>query len=124
MTRSTFASRHASAAWTSLSALLAAIAFFVAVPALAHASGGSGREDGAWTSTWGMSPQTSGAPLSIAGQTLRQVAHVSIGGERVRVRFSNVFGATSLEISEAHVAISSGGSGVTWVSSSATTSRL
>ena len=110
MTRSTFALRRSSAAWTRLSALLAAIAFFVAAPALAHASGGSGREDGAWTSTWGMSPQTSGAPLSISGQTLRQVAHVSIGGERVRVRFSNVFGATSLEISEARVAISSGGS--------------
>jgi lysophospholipase L1-like esterase len=57
-----------------------------------------------------MSPQTSGAPLAIDGQTIRQVAHVSIGGERVRVRFSNVFGATSLDISEARVAISSGGS--------------
>jgi len=110
MTRSTFALCHASAARNRLSALLAAIVFFVAAPALAHARGGSGREDGAWTSTWGMSPQTSGAPLSISGQTLRQVAHVSIGGKRVRVRFSNLFGAASLEISEARVAISSGGS--------------
>jgi len=110
MTRSTFAGRRASAAWTRPAALLAAIAFFVAGPALARASGGSGRQDGRWTSTWGMSPQTTGAPLSIDGQTIRQVAHVSIGGERVRVRFSNVFGATSLDISEARVAISSGGS--------------
>jgi lysophospholipase L1-like esterase len=110
MTRSTLAGRHASAAWTRLTALLATIAFVVAAPALARAGGGSGRQDGAWTSTWGMSPQTSGAPLSIDGQTIRQVAHVSIGGERVRVRFSNSFGTTSLDIFEARVAISSGGS--------------
>jgi lysophospholipase L1-like esterase len=50
--------------------------------------------------------------LAIDGQTLRQVAHVSLGGERIRVRFSNAFGATPLGISEARVAISLGGSAI------------
>jgi lysophospholipase L1-like esterase len=35
---------------------------------------------------------------------------VSLGGRTVRVRFSNAFGATSLPITEAHVALSAGGS--------------
>jgi lysophospholipase L1-like esterase len=88
-------------------ALLAACTF--GIPSLASATEGHG---GPWTGTWGASPQVPGAPLAISGQTLRQVAHVSLGGEGVRVRLSNAFGTTSLPITEARVAISSGGSAI------------
>jgi lysophospholipase L1-like esterase len=94
-----------------MAALLAALTFAVFAPSMAGASGRSERE-GTWTSTWGASPQTTTAPLALSGQTLRQVAHVSLGGERVRIRFSNAYGATPLEISEARVALSAGGSAI------------
>lgn len=42
-----------------------------------------------------------------ANQTLRQIAHVSLGGERVRVRLSNAFGRTPLAIGAAHLALQS-----------------
>ncbi|MEI6224895.1 MAG: SGNH/GDSL hydrolase family protein [Deltaproteobacteria bacterium] len=83
-----------------------AAATLLALPSLALAH--SDREN--WVATWGASPQVPGAPLAISGQTLRQVAHVSLGGRTIRVRFSNAFGTTGLPISEAHVAISAGGS--------------
>jgi lysophospholipase L1-like esterase len=38
-------------------------------------------------------------------QTLRQIAHVSLGGSRVRVVLSNVFGTAPLRIGAAHVAL-------------------
>ena len=36
--------------------------------------------------------------------TLRQIVRVSVGGTRIRVRFSNAFGKTALVITSAHVA--------------------
>ena len=62
-----------------------------------------------WLGTWASSPQLADAkslPLApgFADCTLRQVVHVSVGGTRIRVRFSNAFGATALTIVSAHVA--------------------
>ena len=45
----------------------------------------------------------------LAGSTLRQVIHLSVGGPTVRVRFSNAFGTSPLAITSAHVARSRGG---------------
>ncbi len=69
-------------------------------------------DDSQWISTWGASPQTTATPLAVNGQTIRQIAHVSLGGDLVRVRLSNAFGATGLPISEAHLAVSAGGSSI------------
>jgi lysophospholipase L1-like esterase len=89
-------------AWTA--ALLAAL--LVAAPLAAAA------DQGPWTSTWGASPQVPAAPLAVEGQTLRQVAHVSLGGAGLRVRLSNAFGATALDVTAARVAVSAGGSAI------------
>jgi lysophospholipase L1-like esterase len=43
--------------------------------------------------------------LTFTNRTLRQVVHTSIGGDRVRVVFSNAFGNAPLTIGAAHVAI-------------------
>jgi len=43
-------------------------------------------------------------PLTVSNQTLRQIVHTSIGGERVRVVLSNVFGTAPLEIGAAAIA--------------------
>jgi lysophospholipase L1-like esterase len=68
-----------------------------------------------WVATWGASSQkTEEANLppapGFADTTLRQVAHVTIGGRTLRVRFANSFGRTALSLVSAHVARSSGGS--------------
>ena len=44
-------------------------------------------------------------PLNFRNQTLRDIVHVSLGGDRVRVLLSNVFGTMPLEIGAAHVAL-------------------
>lgn len=82
------------------------------------ASGREGRADGAhWVGTWAASPQrTEEANLppapGFSDTTLRQIAHVSLGGRTLRVRFSNAFGATALTLVSAHVARAAGGSAI------------
>ncbi|WP_329687249.1 SGNH/GDSL hydrolase family protein [Longimicrobium sp.] len=73
------------------------------------ASGGSVAAPALWVGTWATSPQLTEpnnlppAP-GLAGNTLRQVVRVSIGGERLRVRFTNAFGNGPLTIAAAHIA--------------------
>jgi lysophospholipase L1-like esterase len=53
-------------------------------------------------------PQVPPAPepvLNFKNQTLRQIVHISIGGERFRVVFSNAFGTAPLTIGAAHIAV-------------------
>jgi lysophospholipase L1-like esterase len=62
-----------------------------------------------WVGTWASSPQLAAATdmpqgIAFADVTLRQLVHVSVGGSRLRVRFSNAFGTTPLAISTAHIA--------------------
>lgn len=68
-----------------------------------------------WVGTWASSPQLvdkGSAPPEpgFTNSTLRQIVHVSVGGEQIRVRFSNAFGTSPLTITSAHVAVSAGGS--------------
>ena len=74
-------------------------------------------ESAQWVGTWASAPQrgdAGNAPPApgFADSTLRQIVHVSVGGQRLRVRFSNGFGAEVLHISSAHVALSAGGSAI------------
>lgn len=59
-----------------------------------------------WVGSWATVPTT--VPAGTAGtfedQTLREIVHLSIGGDTVRIRLSNEFGGTPLVIGEAHVA--------------------
>jgi lysophospholipase L1-like esterase len=48
----------------------------------------------------------------LTGSTLRQVIHVSVGGPRIRLSFSNAYGGTPLLITSAHIARSLGGSAI------------
>src|SRR5688572_826733 len=49
-------------------------------------------------------------PPQLSNQTVRHVVHLSLGGEALRVRVSNLFGSTALTIDAASVARSQGGS--------------
>jgi lysophospholipase L1-like esterase len=47
-------------------------------------------------------------PAPLANSTLRQFVHVTLGGERLRVRLSNAFGTNSVTLNAAHVALAAG----------------
>jgi GDSL-like Lipase/Acylhydrolase len=73
------------------------------------------KKAGNWVGTWASSPQLASSadelpPPGFAYSTLRQIVHVSIGGTKLRVRFSNAFGETALTITSARVAKAAGGS--------------
>lgn len=65
-----------------------------------------------WVATWGaaMVATQPDSTLDLSGQTLREIVHISVGGEQSRVWFSNRFGTEPLLIGSAHVALSAGGS--------------
>ena len=66
-----------------------------------------------WVGTWATSqqivePANMPPAPGLSSSTLRQVVHVSLGGRRVRVRFSNVFGDAPLTLVAATIAPSLG----------------
>jgi lysophospholipase L1-like esterase len=70
---------------------------------------------GHWVSAWSTAVH---APLAFPGlppspvfenQTIRMVVRPTIGGERVRIRLSNAFGANAVSIGAAHVALAAQG---------------
>jgi lysophospholipase L1-like esterase len=73
-----------------------------------------------WADTWVAMPQLTEpgnlppAPFTtqtgvLLDATVRQTLHVTVGGSRVRVRFSNAFSDTALVITAAHLALPAGG---------------
>jgi lysophospholipase L1-like esterase len=71
----------------------------------------------AWVGTWGTAPQLvepANLPPApgLAGNTLRQIVRVSVGGNQLRVRFSNAYGATPVTLNSVHIAGSAGGSAI------------
>jgi lysophospholipase L1-like esterase len=89
--------------------------FLVLVPAASDSA--TPRNTARWVGTWASAPQPENPRDALpaprfADTTLRQTLRVSLGGERIRVRFSNAFGTTSLKIDSAHVALSTGPGGI------------
>jgi lysophospholipase L1-like esterase len=79
-----------------------------------YAESGSSR---IWVGTWSTAPQLvepGNMPPSpgLNDNTLRQVVRVSIGGDSLRVRFSNEFSTGTVTMKAVHVAISTGGSSI------------
>lgn len=68
-----------------------------------------------WVGTWAASPMPAIEGFSVhpfGGTTLREIVHVSNGGQQVRVRFTNEFGSDPLTINDGHVALSAGGAAI------------
>lgn len=103
-------------------AALFALANLHAGPAAFASDGHEDRHDGDqhWVGTWGASPQSGvepvfgppPTPVQFSNQTIRMIARISKGGDRVRVRLDNTFGTDSLVIGAAHVAKHSSGSNI------------
>jgi lysophospholipase L1-like esterase len=75
---------------------------------------------GHWVCTWACAPQPTdpadlppspftGEAGALADATLRQTVHVSLGGERIRLRLSNAFGRAALTVTTVSVALPAGG---------------
>jgi lysophospholipase L1-like esterase len=80
------------------------------LPAIAQ-----GWNTGQWVGTWGTAPARPPLPAAIQtfnDQTLRLIVHTSIGGNQLRIRISNEFGATPLRIGAAHIARHQGGASI------------
>src|SRR5258705_12225344 len=58
-----------------------------------------------WVGTWSASPAPSEAGVGFNNHTLRMNPRVSIGGDTVRVRISNAYGAGKLEIGAAFIGL-------------------
>ena len=94
---------------TAATAILLALAGFSLTPAVTATDQLDGTR---WVGTWSASPEAANAPIHFNGQTIRQIVHTSLSGDRVRVRLSNAFGTESLVIGAAHVALSAGGAAI------------
>ena len=69
-------------------------------------------QSGHWVGTWACGPQLTEPgnlpPVTLANSTLRQFVHVTIGGQHLRVRFSNAYGTSSVTLTSVHVALAAG----------------
>jgi lysophospholipase L1-like esterase len=96
---------------------VAFVALSAANPGRAQPSADAPDRDGHWVGTWASAPQLTEPnnmppPPGLADATLRQIVHVSIGGNQLRVQFSNAFGTAPLTITSAHVARAAGDSAI------------
>lgn len=71
---------------------------------------GKKHQAGEWIGTWAapiqlVEPRNMPPKPGLSNNTLRQVVHVSLGGNRLRVQFSNKFGTTPLTLQTAHIAV-------------------
>jgi lysophospholipase L1-like esterase len=70
-----------------------------------------------WVGTWNTSeqlvePRNLPPEPGLSDNTLRQVVHVSIGGDRLRVKFSNEFSTSPVTMKAVHIAASAGNSAI------------
>jgi lysophospholipase L1-like esterase len=66
--------------------------------------------DAHWVGTWAAAPDQAGPAMK--PQTLRQIVRASVGGARLRIRLSNLYGSAPLVIGPAHVAADAGDSAI------------
>ncbi len=79
---------------------------------LAGLGGSTAKSEQSWATTWGCAPQlvepNNLPPAPLADSTLRQFVRTSIGGEKIRVRFANIFGTNAVTVRAARIALAAG----------------
>lgn len=90
-----------------------ALTRFTALALLAASTSASAQPPATWVASWQASPQPvwdasflfpTLIPAALEGQTFRQTARLSLGGDQLRVRLSNAYGTAPLQIGAASVA--------------------
>ena len=86
----------------------------LSVNSLAHSTASAQAQTNSWISSWTASPQAPRGvmPASFSNRTIRQIVHLSIGGNKVRLRLSNEFGARPVLIGAASVALAGAASDI------------
>ncbi|MGB6743239.1 MAG: SGNH/GDSL hydrolase family protein [Terracidiphilus sp.] len=72
-------------------------------------------ENAQWAGAWATSPMQAQGGFGVrpfAATTLREIVHISNGGEQIRVRFTNEYGTDPLTIGDAHAALSASGGAI------------
>jgi hypothetical protein len=103
-----------------LSAIIAAASMMVAFANPVALAEDQGNNDRYWVGTWTTGPHLGTIPgdpfgpdiSQVENATLRQIVHISLGGNVVRIRFSNEFGQSPLVIESARIAMSAGDSSI------------
>jgi len=70
--------------------------------------GSAGTGDQHWVGSWTASPYLDSGnppPAALSNGVLRQVTHVSLGGTRIRVQFSNLVGNGPVTVNATHIAL-------------------
>src|ERR1700761_650244 len=73
-----------------------------------------------WVATWAASPSPQlddeakmrETHLQFQNQTLREIVHISIAGDSVRIRLSNAYAKTSVDLDAVHIALRAQGSAI------------
>ncbi|GGP86456.1 SGNH/GDSL hydrolase family protein [Saccharothrix coeruleofusca] len=104
---------------SSTTALVITALLATAAPLAAHLDHRPGTTGQDWVGTWASMPQLTephnmppapftGDGVVLVDSTLRQTVRVSVGGERMRLRFSNAFGGAPLPLTAVTVALPEG----------------
>ena len=64
-----------------------------------------------WVGTWGAAPSPI-TKMEFNNQTLREIVHVSIGGNTLRIRLSNAYNPEPVNIGAVHIALRTTGSAI------------
>jgi len=86
-----------------------ALACILVCAPIAHAAKPSSSMPPVWVASWGSSqqipePQNALPPDDLREATVRQIVHLSVGGQALRVHLSNAFGTEPLHIASVHIA--------------------
>ncbi len=106
-----FVARSAVRARRSL-AVAAGLAFMTAVLPTA-VTAAEPIADANWAATWTASPEPPRSPPTVlTNQTVREIARISLGGGRFRVRLTNEYGSKPVTIGSTHIALAGPGASI------------
>jgi len=80
--------------------------------ASASSQGTANPRASSWTGTWAIAQMPDNSDKTFTDRTLRQIVRISVGGNRVRLKVSNLFGTQPLRIENVHVALRRSGSSI------------
>jgi lysophospholipase L1-like esterase len=85
---------------------------FLALAVVVPGEGVASAREPNWTGTWAVAVSRDNTGKTFTDQTLRQIVRISVGGKRVRLRISNLFGTQPLRVEDVHLAMRRSGSSI------------
>ncbi|GAA5520306.1 SGNH/GDSL hydrolase family protein [Aliifodinibius salicampi] len=97
--------------------MMVLLALLFVISSCTNSANNSAGQNRSWIGTWSSSqqlvePRNMPPEPGLENNTLRQVVHVSLGGDSLRVTFSNTYGNAPLTLNEVHLAVSDDSSAI------------